>query len=57
MRWPWQPKPKAPDDAEEKLAAAVARDPEIRDLTDRLEARRRENRFALMIEEALRTHR
>lgn len=57
MRWPWQPRLKAPDDAEEKLAAAEARDPEIRDLTDRLEARRRENRFALMIEEALRGHR
>lgn len=57
MRWPWQRERKSTEAAERKLADVEARDPEINDLADRLDALRRANRFALMIEQALREHR
>lgn len=57
MRWPWQRPKREPDDAERQLADAQARDPEIEEVAERLEQLRRQNRFAAMIEEALREHR
>lgn len=58
MRWPWQrPKRPADADAEQKLAEAKARDPEIEEVAARLDALRAANHFTAMIEDALGEHR
>jgi hypothetical protein len=64
MWWPWHrraaPEAEADEasaaraDAERKLGETAARDPEIKAIAGRLEALRRQNRFASMIEDALR---
>lgn len=64
--WPWRRHRLPPDveeaaqvraDAERKLGETEARGPEIERIAQRLEALRRANQFAAMIEEALRRHR
>lgn len=65
MWWPWRRRPEPADEeagraraeAEQKLAETEARTPEIEEMARRLERIRRQNRFALMIEQALREHR
>jgi hypothetical protein len=63
MRWPWRRQRRRGHDddaratraeAERKLRETRARDPEITALTERMERLRQANRFALMIEDALR---
>jgi hypothetical protein len=63
MRWPWLRRHRSNHDpeaartraeAERKLHETTARDPEIRAIAGRLNSLRQQNRFAAMIEDALR---